>query len=384
MVADYALCKATGPNRTQTLEVLGTKNLLDMLRDKLEAEGVGVTVTKSDPPTPVKIYPVKEKVKYDIAIPITKPVLTHNVLKLNTLSMENLEPITDAQLGGEFRLKLTMQFAHTETVVHDEDVAAESLPIAQELLGSITNKVLNLAKLPNVFAQVYPLVRQYVQTKCFAQKLDLDDSKVRAHLRKPMLQETIAKYLARKIAELTVEKRELEFENQGYRISETKPFTWRRNLPPIACDKTIFNYVSSFNSYETAFAVFLDNAPDVVRFASLGTTEQGESGCQFRVDYLKPSGAIGFYHPDWVAVQLVAGKEINWIIETKGRVWEGTDAKDEAITDWCGRVSAQTGELWQFRRINQPAFELNRTKDSRRCCVCRTGQAIVYLTYFIA
>jgi uncharacterized protein (UPF0332 family) len=23
----------------------------------------------------------------------------------------------------------------------------------------------------------------------------------------------------------------------------------------------------------------------------------------FRIDYLKPSGAIGFYHPDWVVVQ---------------------------------------------------------------------------------
>jgi hypothetical protein len=39
-------------------------------------------------------------------------------------------------------------------------------------------------------------------------------------------------------------------------------------------------------------------AADVVRVASLGTTEQGESDSQFRVDYLKPSGAIGFYPPD--------------------------------------------------------------------------------------
>ena len=57
---------------------------------------------------------------------------------------------------------------------------------------------------------------------------------------------------------------------------------------------------------------------------------------------MKPSGAIGFYHPDWVVVQKLGKSEVNWIIETKGRVWEGTTAKDEAIHDWCERVSAYT------------------------------------------
>ena len=103
---------------------------------------------------------------------------------------------------------------------------------------------------------------------------------------------------------------------------------------------------------------FLTQAADVLRFASLGTTEQGESGTQFRVDYIKPSGAIGFYHPDWVAVQEAEGKEVNWIIETKGRVWEGTRAKDEAIGSWCRRVSEQTGELWRYIRINQKDVNL--------------------------
>ena len=57
---------------------------------------------------------------------------------------------------------------------------------------------------------------------------------------------------------------------------------------------------TEIRDFEREFAQFLDSAKDVLRFASLGTTEQGESGTQFRVDYLKPSGAIGFYHPDWV------------------------------------------------------------------------------------
>ena len=75
------------------------------------------------------------------------------------------------------------------------------------------------------------------------------------------------------------------------------------------------------------------------------------------MDYLKPSGAIGFYHPDWVVVQKTESGEVNWIIETKGRVWEGTEAKDQALTAWCERVSAVTGAVWRYVRINQTDFD---------------------------
>src|SRR5262249_25115332 len=143
-----------------------------------------------------------------------------------------------------------------------------------------------------------------------------------------------------------------------FRLSETRPFSWRRNLPPLEAKKTVFNYVATYNDFERRFAEFLDRkASDVLRFASLGTTEQGESGTQFRVDYLKPSGAIGFYHQDWVVVQKANAIEANGIIETKGRVWEGTAAKDAALAIWCERVSSATGAVWKYARINQTDFD---------------------------
>ncbi|MBK6368889.1 MAG: hypothetical protein IPF64_03420 [Flavobacteriales bacterium] len=89
----------------------------------------------------------------------------------------------------------------------------------------------------------------------------------------------------------------------------------------------------------------------------MGTTEQGDSGSQFRVDYLKASGAIGFYHPDWVVVQKTKEGLVHWIIETKGRVWEGTLAKDEAMGRWCEQIAATTGEKWRYKRIDQQVFD---------------------------
>ena len=98
----------------------------------------------------------------------------------------------------------------------------------------------------------------------------------------------------------------------------------------------------------------------MLRFASLGTTEQGDSKSRFRVDYLKASGAIGYYHPDWVVVQKTPKGEVNWIIETKGRVWEGTELKDEAIRLWCDRITERTKQLWKFARVDQSKFDVKK------------------------
>jgi type III restriction enzyme len=350
-----------GPDRTQTLEVLGTRNLLKVLREQLEVEGVGVATTKEGPPPPVTIYPLDERKKYDIALPLTKPRLVHNIRKLSSLDPLTLDAIYEQEeLEEAYRIRLRMEFATTETEVHQEDLAAGTLPLSQDLLSSVANKVMQRAKLPNVFSELYPLVRTYAAKRCFGRDVDLDDETIRSHLSRLEIQEGIAKYLAKVIADLTLEERTIEFEKAESRLSDTKPFQWRRDLPPLEAERTIFNYVATYNKFERRFAQFLDTVPDVARFASLGTTEQGDSGTRFRVDYIKPSGAIGFYHPDWVVVQKTDSGPINWIIETKRRVWEDTSAKDTAMHHWCEQIKQRTGEHWEFERVNQVAFDRDK------------------------
>ena len=65
---------------------------------------------------------------------------------------------------------------------------------------------------------------------------------------------------------------------------------------------------------------------------------------------------------DWVVVQKTTEGEVHWIIETKGRVWEGTEAKDTAIRDWCQRITEQTGRRWEFARVNQATFQASNPK----------------------
>ena len=49
--------------------------------------------------------------------------------------------------------------------------------------------------------------------------------------------------------------------------------------------------------------------------------------------------------------------ELYWILEAKGRGWEGLDVKDNAMMQWCERISEQTPKRWQFSRINQVEYE---------------------------
>ena len=352
------LMAGVGPDSTQTLEVLGTPKLLGVLRDELEREGVGVVTTKTKPPLPIVIEPVRERLQYDIGIPLTKPSLSHDQRKLADLDVQALRPIFDQEeLAEPFRITLRMEFATTETEVSQVDMAGAERPL-QELLAETTNRVIREAGLTNRFAELYPSVRDYIRHRCFGKSIELDDKAVRSHLARPEIKEAIAKYLARRIGQLTIERREIAFQNSAFRLSGTKPFHWRRNLEPepVREEKTVFNFVATYNNFEREFARFLGRAGDVLRFAALGTTEQGGSGSSFRVDYLKPGGAIGFYYPDWVVVQRSEEGELNWIVETKGRVWEGTSEKDAAMREWCRRVSAATGDTWRYVRVNQREF----------------------------
>jgi type III restriction enzyme len=350
------LVEGVSPDRTQTLEVLGTKAFEEFVR-RLELEGVGIKTMTKPPKPPVKVEAVEQKANMDIAIPLTRPFLARNYKRLEGLDSLTLDPIYEQEeLDEPVRNRLRFEFATTGTGVGQVDVAAGPPPFAQDLLSSITSKTIQEARLAGGFAELYPVVRSYVTARCFGKEVDPESELVRSHLRGVLMQQGIARYLARKIGALTIEHEEVEFERPDFKLSHTTPFIWRRNLPLMESDKTIFNLVATYNDYEKDFGKFLHEADDILRFASLGTTEQ-DSGTSFRVDYLKPSGAIGLYYPDWVAVQGTPDGEVNWIIETKGRVWEGTENKDAAIEYWCEQISDLTGNPWRYIRVNQSLYQ---------------------------
>ncbi|MBL7064338.1 MAG: DEAD/DEAH box helicase family protein [Anaerolineae bacterium] len=343
------------PDRRQTLEVIGTEAFEAFVRE-LEQEGVGIDTVGTPPPLPIKVYPIRERVEFDIAIPLTKPKYTHEYRNLKHLDPLGLPPIYDAGvLAEELAIEIEMAFATTGTTVHQAVVIPERPLLSQDFLRDITHAVEHRLSLNGHFSELYRIVKGYVQHRCFGIEVHLDKDDIKRRLRDPMLQDGIATFLSRRIAELATQERAIEFEDAAFHLSQTQPFTWSRLH--LACDKTIFNECAVFNDLEARFAQFLDGASDVLRFAALA-----ESYTRFRVDYLSTTGAIKFYYPDFVAVQQTPEGQVNWIVETKGREYEDVAHKDGSIRDWCGKVSAQTRQTWRYLKVPQRCFDASSAR----------------------
>ena len=353
------LMSGVTPDRTQTLEVLGTPRLLEVVGSELHTQGIPAAIRTTSPVTPVTIQPVLERLPWDIALPRLGPRLEHVFGDVSGLDVSGLSSVLDSdQLPEADRFRLRMEFATTGTEVHEAEIQITPRRAA-DLVRDIAREVGRRAGLPGRFAALYPLVRRYLEVRGFGFRVVLDDPRVRSALARPEVKEAVIGLLARTLAKSNVRERPPDPHVDHTPLSETRPFHWRRNLPPPEAKKTVFNHVATYNNFERSFAAFLDQAADVLRFAALAATEQGTAGVQCKVDYVKRTGAIGFYYPDWVLVQRSGEhgeREINWIVETKGRVFEGTTDKDEAMSLWCQRASRATGDDWRFVRINQKDY----------------------------
>jgi hypothetical protein len=100
----------------------------------------------------------------------------------------------------------------------------------------------------------------------------------------------------------------------------------------------------------------------------------------FHVQYLKASGALGTYYPDFVVVQKANGHEQNWIVETKGQEDVEVAAKDEQMRRWCAEVSFATGAEWAYAKVPYRLFHGKHFASFdglRKVLAGETGQLIL-------
>lgn len=342
-----------GADWRQTLEVMGTPAFEEFVR-QLEVEGVPISETKKPPKPVVVIAPEKSRLSYDIEIPRTGAQVERSLRDLSSVDPLAIDPVftpdeVDGVLKG-IRVKIEDPI-HDDLPVGDAVIAALRPMLPEELIADIAGKAQRNAGLTDLFREVAPIVKQYLQLRAFGETVDLGEDDVRVFLGDAAKRERVAKQIGYALGAATVKQADLKVESVPLRLSETKPFPWRRDWT--RATKTVFNYVATFNALETNFGEFLDSADDVIRFSALAEYSTG-----FFVEYLKPMGAVGRYFPDWVVVQDGPdGRDHNWIIETKGRVWEGTEAKDAAIKYWCEQVTEKTGEPWEYMRVDQVVFD---------------------------
>jgi type III restriction enzyme len=336
----------------QILEIIGTNNFEDFVRE-LEKEGLGVGVTKTPPKPGRRIYPLEERAKLDIEIPRTTALFEREYKNLDQLDPMAFGPLaSEESVSDDLTAKIKLVHGTVDVTVHSDEVEfnEENVPAIENLLSSLTNRIMRRARITGAFPALYPKVRDYVRQRCFGYVVEIEEANVRRALDDNALLDGIAAVFARKIGELTAEKRDVKLSGEPYRLADTAEFSWRRHF--CAGEKTIFNVVACYNKFEADFAAFLDSAKDVDRYAKLCEWFTG-----FHVQYLKSSGAIGTYYPDFVVVQKLGKAITNWIVETKGQEDVEVAAKDAQMDRWCQEVSAVTGTPWRYLKVGYAPFQ---------------------------
>lgn len=357
------LMRGIPAGETQILELIGTPEFEKFVMT-LEKEGVGIATTK-DPPKPSKpVYPVTTRAAYDIEIPKTTALYHRQYKNLDQFDHRTLPPLSSVEdLTPAQRQRIELVHGTLDVTVHSDTVAfnADHLPMVEELLAGLTNRTMEMARITGFFPKIYPFVRAYVKDRCFGGRVALDDVDVRRALYDGGLREGIAGLIARRIGELIIEQRSITVEGEPWKLSQVEAFLWSRHITDGT--KTVFNVVACYNKFEADFAKFLDRSADITKFAKLCEQFTG-----FHIHYIKSSGALAAYYPDFVAVQKHKRKKgakndnatTHWIIETKGMEDVEVAAKDAQMMRWCAEVSEATGEVWRYAKVPYDLFYSER------------------------
>ncbi len=328
------------------LEVIGPPGLMQIIEELEKEENMPFeTVDLSSQINMTIIYVDMDKISKDIEIPIlTKRVIVKE-FQIDEDLLDNM-PSLSIHLENKV-LKTTYKALDmiTNAVVVER---SWDLPVPQDtksVIAYYTDRILKELRLPNVFSDFYPLVKTYVETKLFDQKIDMSDPRVLFQLSTPEIQEKLIRLFVDNLKDLAYTEREPTVYDH-IRISGTQQFVWPKNV--YSSDKCIFNYVPCDNDFEVDFSKFLNSASDVISFCKI-VPKVG-----FYIEYRDSNGNLRYYYPDFLATT----EKTHFVLETKGRVDVDVEYKDKRMITWCEDASRITGVDWKFVRIDEEDFRM--------------------------
>jgi len=337
------------------LEVIGPPGLIDIL-EELEAQE-GIKFAEFDTGKSLNmttIFVDENKLDKDIEIPILSQRIFIREFKIDELEIDKL-PSISIKLENKI---IEMEYSAVDILKGMEVIRRKwDLPVPKDpksVIAYYTDQILKQLKVSGAFANLYPLVKNYVIEKLFNKKVDIEDPRVLYKLSSPEVQEQLINLFVKAFREKTFvenEPQKMDF----IKLSHTKPFVWSKLVYP--ANRCVFNYVPCDNDFEVDIAKFLDRAEDVVAFSKI-VPKIG-----FFVEYRDSDGNLREYYPDFF---VLTNKNEHFIVEAKGREDVDVEHKDKRIKLWCEDATNLTKSNWFFKRIDQENFKkykLNSIKE---------------------
>lgn len=300
----------------------------------------------------VTIAPDPNKMDKDIALPILSPILVRKKTLADEIAGLDVAGMTCPKLPvkADDAAAKTFRYEGYDIITLQKEIEREyTLPevqTAQEVISYYAKRIASDVKLPSQFAALAPKVREFLETRAFHARVDLDDPVILKAMATNVAQYVTVKAFVQALRPLVVQELTAQLLNAGRCLSATPPFPYSR--PTVKATKTVFNLVPCANKFEQAFAEFLEDAPDVTAFGKL--PEQ----FGFAIEYTDATNNLRYYEPDFVAV---GDDAAHYLLETKGREDVDVANKDRAATLWAENATRLTGTEWRYLKIPQKEFE---------------------------
>ncbi len=339
----------------ERVDVIGNKAFIGFVEQLEKEEEIAFDTFEvgKDKLVIVTIAPDPNKMDKDITLPTLSPILARKrtlaeeiaALDISAMPSPRLPRKADDAAAETFHYEgydlLTLQR------LIERDYVLPEVQTSQEVVSYYAKRIAQDVKLPAQFAALAPKVREFLETRAFGERVNLDDPVIIKAIATDRAQYvTTVQTFVKALRPLVVQELEPQLLSEGRKLSETPPFPYSR--PTMAASKTVFNLVACANKFELTFARFLQGAPDIAAFSKL--PEQ----FAFSIEYTDASNNLRYYEPDFVAV---ATNGVHYLIETKGREDVDVAGKDRAATLWTENATRLTGTQWQYVKVPQKEFE---------------------------
>lgn len=362
--------KAGEPTFQERVDVIGNKTFIEFVEqlerdEELEFDTFDLGKDKVVIET---IFPDPEKLAFDITMPILSPILIRkktlkeeieslDVMAFNTPKL----PKKSSDLAAQSFTYEGYDFITLEKMIEREYTIPE-VQTSQEVISYYAKRISADVKLPSQFAPLVPKIREFLAFKAFGEQVDLDTPEIIKAISHRITQHVTIKAFVAALREKIVETQTPVLENDGRKLSTCDGFPWSR--PTLPAQKTVFNLVAADNQFEKSFALFLEKAVDVVRFAKL------PHKFNFTISYTDSVANLRYYESDFVAV---TKDGVHHLIETKGREDIDVKHKDRAAQLWCENASMLTGTTWEYQKVLQKDFEKLQPVDFEDLIALDTG-----------
>jgi len=339
------------------VSVVGTNAFMEFV-ESIEAEGVVLERTAMGQGTAAKTPLVvevdndngsKDLDDLDIEIPVLTPRVYREYKSLSDLDVAAMphQKVKYAQFTKEQQREIVFKDITTGEPTHTTILDTAGAIDYHSVIGYFAHTVMRDLRLVSGYDVLYSKIKAFVQQELFDHPVELENANTLRNLAELEATKTLIETFKKAINALTVqEKGDAEIRDR-IKLRETRPFVAKEHgyLVP---KKSVFNRIIGDSPLELSFAGFLENCPDVVSFA------KNYLAVHFKLDYVKASGDISNYYPDFFVK--LSNRHI-LIVETKGREDLDVPLKMARLRQWCEDINRVQGAVnYDFVYVDEESF----------------------------